>query len=432
MKIQRKIFNKIKEKAANGLWKVLERNPNLKKRIFRFYAWRIFELVPLLRNTIYKIYDKFWYLELLVDTERFDVNDYQINNYTISSKRLNHYKCIRITNKSIELKNDWDLPNQTNIIGDSDEYHLLIDHFIKGKDWKTIDAYSNLIERISNGNQVNSYTNEPDFLNSLYKLDELYKISINLKIFEPEIKIRVGIGRNGNYIIFEGLFTFLLMKILNQEQIPIEIIIRHPEWIKFSKEFLRFQHLHGELYQPLIHPDLTLTSSYTDERYKIIKDNISFKNGTLLDIGANLGFFCHKFEELGFKCYAVEIRPSNVFFMKKLRDIEKKKFSIINKSIFEYKDKFDFDIVLALNIFHHFLREKELYHKLIIYLRKLKVKEMYFQPHDPNEKIMQNAYTNYNNLQFVNFIIKNSCLNKFEQINDISDGKRRPLYKLTL
>ncbi|MFW9938372.1 MAG: hypothetical protein ACFFD5_12045 [Candidatus Thorarchaeota archaeon] len=423
------MFNKLKERGANLIWKVLENNPNFKKKIFRFYAWRIFEFFPFFKKMIYQIYDKFWYLELLVDTDKFDVRDFQNNNYIIASNRLNYFRYIQNPNKSCELDLNWDLSNKIKIIDESDEYHLLIEHFINGKDWKEIKYYSKIIEQFLNSHVVNGYTNENDFLNSLYTLDNLYK---ELKALKPEKKIIVGIGRDGNYIIFEGLLTFLLLKILNQEEIPIEIVVRHPQWIKFSKEFLRFQYLHGEIYHPLIHPDLTLKSSYTDERYNIIKDNLSFNKGTLLDIGANLGFFCHKFEELGFDCYAVEVRPSNAYFMKKLRDIEKKKFTIINKSIFDYKEKFDFDIVLALNIFHHFLREKDLYYKLIKFLRNLKIKEMYFQPHNPNEKIMQTAYINYDNIQFVNFIINNSCLNQFEQINYISDGKKRPLYKLTL
>ena len=426
------MFNQLKEIAANLFWKFLERNPNLKKRIFRFYAWRIFEIIPFFKRIIYQIYDKFWYLELLVDIDKFDISSFQNNSYTISSQRLKHFSYIKTVHKLNELRYNWDLPNQLTRIEDSDEFHLLLEHFTKNKDWKETKSYSKIVGDFSNNKLVDGYNDEIEFLNALYKLDEIYKSSKSSKTLELIKKIKVGIGRNGDYIIFEGLLTFLLLKILHQEKIPIEIIIRHPLWTKFSKEFLRFQYLHGEIYQPLIHPDLTLKSSYTDERYKIIKENLTFKNGTLLDIGANLGFFCHKFEELGFECYAVEIRPSNVYFMRKLRDIEKKKFTIINKSIFDYKDKFDFDIILALNIFHHFLREKDLYHKLIKFLGNLKIREMYFQPHDPKEKIMKNAYKNYNNDQFVNFIIKNSCLNNFKQINDISDGRTRPIFKITL
>ena len=116
--------------------------------------------------------------------------------------------------------------------------------------------------------------------------------------------------------------------------------------------------------------------------------------------------------------------------MRKLRDIEGKKFKIINKSIFEMKNLGEFDIVIALNIFHHFLREKKLYFKLIKFLKSLKIEVMFFQPHDPKEEIMQSAYINYDNRQFVDFIIKFSCLNKFLLLNEKVDGRNRLIYKL--
>ena len=86
--------------------------------------------------------------------------------------------------------------------------------------------------------------------------------------------------------------------------------------------------------------------------------------------------------------------------------------------------------MLALNIFHHFLREKELYFKLIKFLKNLNVKEMYFQPHDPNETLMANAYVNYDSHQFVDFILKNSCLNNFEIVVEKIGIKNRPIFKL--
>ena len=113
-----------------------------------------------------------------------------------------------------------------------------------------------------------------------------------------------------------------------------------------------------------------------------------------------------------------------------MRDIEGKKFKILNKSIFDLSEKLDYDIVLAFNIFHHFLREKDLYQKLIDFLKKLEVKVMYFQPHDPREDIMRNAYVNFDNEQFVRFIIKNSRLNNFKQISSRTDGRNRPMYKI--
>lgn len=422
------VLSKIKNKSMSLFWKVLNNIPNFKKRIFSFYAWRIFEFVPQFKKLIYKIYDKFWYLELFIENNNLDLKKSQINKYNIKLDRLKYY----LSNKQVTVsylekhEDDWDNVENLRIITESNEFILVKNHFSTKIEWREIPVYQEFIKLLSTNQQIQNCSNENEFLKMLDSLDRNFQNYAT----DNSVKFRVGIDRNGKFIIFDNLFLLALIKHLNVDSIPIEVIVRHPLWLNFRSEFLKFHSIHGELYQPLIHPDLIFKSSYTDERFLIIKENLTTKKGTLLDIGANLAYFCHKFEEMGFDCYAVEIRPSNVHYMKKLRTIESKKFKIINKSIFDLKEKLDYNIVLALNIFHHFLREKELYHKLIEFLGRLEIDTMYFQPHDPSEKIMQNAYINYNNEQFVKFIVKNSCLNKFELITKQSDGRTRPIYRI--
>ena len=422
-------MSKIKTKLLNFAWGILTNIPKLKETIFRFYAWRIFEIVPKLKDFIYKIYDKFWYIELIINNKNFDLKKIQIDNYIIEIDRLK--RAIKSTKTNIENlyanENNWDLVENLRDVITSNEYVLLKKHFVDNIEWKKIKEYNEFLKDFSRDQPVGDFSNEREFLNLLDQLDQAFHDFNPQKTIE---KVLVGIDRSGGYVVVSGLFIVSLLKLLKRKTISIEVVVRHPQWSKFSSEFLKFQSIHGELYQPLIHPDLSFKSSYTDERFLIIKHNISVEPGTLLDIGANLGYFCHKFEDLGFNCYAVEIRPSNVHYMKKLRDIEGKRFKIINKSIFDLREKLEFDVVLAFNIFHHFLREKELYHKLIEFLNHLTVSTMYFQPHDPSEAIMKNAYINYGNEQFVKFIIKNSCLNNFELVNKQSDGRTRPIYRI--
>lgn len=420
----------MKNQIISIIWNIFNKIPNLKKRLFRFYAWKIFEKVPKLKDLIYKIYDRFWFLELLIDNDQFNPLDLQTNNYELDLGKINFVVNNYQANDMSKLPNEWDLvPNITRIEG-TNEFQLIKKHFTDNVDWKEINEYKYFRNILSNNQKILNCSNEQEFITYLKSLDDSFQKLMRDESTSLHYGFKVGVGRFGEFMLLDDIFLISLFIIISIKKIPIEVVLRHPLWIKFSSEFLRFQSVHGELYQPLIHPDLRFESSYTDQRFLIIQENLTITNGALLDIGANLAYFCHKFEDLGFDCYAVEIRPSNVHYMKKLRDIEGKKFKIINKSIFDLNLKLDFDIVLALNIFHHFLREKELYQNLIEFLGRLKLKTMYFQPHDPSEKIMRNAYVNYDNEQFVRFIIKYSCLNKFELINKQSDGRSRPIYKI--
>lgn len=89
----------------------------------------------------------------------------------------------------------------------------------------------------------------------------------------------------------------------------------------------------------------------------------------------------------------------------------------------------DYNVVLALNIFHHFLKTEESYHNLIGFLNKLKVKEMFFEAHNPEEFKNMNVYKNYSEDEFVQFILKNSTLKKAQKIGIAQDGRK--IFKLS-
>jgi hypothetical protein len=343
---------------------------------------------------------------------------------------------------------DWDLTQNLAKFEEKRLHKAYYKHFIEGREWEETEFYQTVLNQIKMGIFKWGCSSERDFLKRCEELDELYedikkngfktqrmlgeeRILKHKGIRELRDEIKVAIDRYGNLIFCSGQNRLAIAKILNLNQIPVKIYRRHKDWLKFRKDILTYikKELNGKAYQPILHPDLSdVPSEWSDKRFEIIRQNLSIKKGTLLDIDAHWGYFCHRFEELGYQCTAMEDLNSNLYFMKKLKRAGNASFNIINKSIFDYEEVLNFDIIIALNIFHHFLKEKKSYYKLITLLRKLKAKEMYFQTDKPEKIKTKGRYKNYSSEEFVNFIIKNSNFAKADCIGEVRGNKIYKLY----
>ena len=340
---------------------------------------------------------------------------------------------------------DWDRLEKK--FEDLDVYIAFKERFIEGKSWENSIFYQRVLDRINKGQFLWGCRNKSEWDRRCKSLDLLYQniknegfksqrdILLDIKKKNPlqaEDEITVNVGCNGDLLFNDAAHRLSIAKLLGIQKIPIKITVRHPQWQNFRKEILLYAKEHGgKIYHPITHPDLCdIPAFHSDKRFRIIKDNLSVRKGRLLDIGANWGYFCHKFEKMGFDCYAVERGRVNVYFLKKLKRAEGRSFKIIPNSIFEYRDieNLHFDVVLALNIFHHFLKKKDSYLKFLDLLKNLKMKEMYFQPPLPNEPQMEGANKNYSEEEFVEFILQNSKLNRAKLIGNDQDG--RSIYKL--
>lgn len=380
----------------------------------------------------------------------------QINHFT-NSRNYEPHKIIWVNPKKIKfslkrhsnkytkrgmvMRGDWDLEKKD--ISQSNKLKAVKERFVKEKNWQETDYYKELLKDIEKG-KIRYFCKDKSELDERFKrLDKLYE-NIRKEGYKTQKElnknntidiydeITVSIGRKGELILVDGVHRFFIAKILGLKKIPTQIFIRHSKWHKFRTEILGYLRRRGKIYAPLTHPDLQdISSTYTDGRWKMIEKNLpGNKKGKMLDVGAHWGYFCHKFEELGFECYAVENDTSYLYFLRRLKTAENKKFKVVEKSIFDCKEATNkkFDVILALSIFHHFLKEKKSYEKLVKFLNNLDMKMMFFEPHSTSESQMEGAYKNYSPEEFVRFIIDNSSLNKFKLIGRTE--KNRPLYKI--
>jgi len=345
------------------------------------------------------------------------------------------------------IRGGWDRLEQR--FEDLDLYLAFKERFVEGGNWENTLFYRRILSEIRDGKVRWGCRNNPDLDRRFENLDALFQ---NIKhhgyktqgeilsegnIYNPmqlKDEITVNVGRNGDLLFNNGGHRLAIAKLLGIKKIPVKITVRHPEWVNFTRRVWLYAKSQkgGKLYQPITHPDLQNIPSLHDsyDRFNLIRNNLSVTKGRLLDIGAHWGYFCHKFEEMGFDCYAVENDEPNVYFLRKLKRAENRHFELIPKSIFEYEDigNLCFDVVLALNIFHHFLKQKDYYLELINLLKNLKMKEMFFQPHRADEQQMIDAYMNYNEEEFVDFILKTSKLIEAQLLGTVQGG--RNIYKL--
>jgi hypothetical protein len=172
----------------------------------------------------------------------------------------------------------------------------------------------------------------------------------------------------------------------------------------------------------------SVPSQHGHDRFELIKPNVHGKK--ILDIGAHLGYFSHRFEELGHECVAVESHADICHFLRKLHAAQERKFRIVEDSIFSFveRERPVVDTVLALSILHHFLKEEPFYRQLVKLLNTLDTKEMIFEPHCPAEGQMRDAFRNFDSAEFVKFILENSRLTQAEKIGVAKDG--RELFRL--
>jgi len=408
----------------------------------------------------WKITIKLKSIKLSIDLEKIYWVSPNAIKYTRREIYHNVFPHCKLKNIEKILIKDWDLTPNIIKVEERKSYKALYAHFIEGKKWQDTDFYKIELNRIKTGMIRWGCTSEREFLERFKKLDELYKDIKNngvktqkmlggkgiLKhkgIREIEDEISIAIGRNGDLIRYDAQHRFAIAKILNIDRIPIQILFRHERWMEFRKEILTYirREMNGKAYQSLLHPDLSdIPSLWSDKRFKMIKQNLTTKNGTLIDVGAHWGYFCHKFEEMGFQCTAMEGSMRNLYFMKKLKRAERLNFNIISKSIFEYKDSEDFeddlnfDVVLALNLFNQFvdIEKKDLHSKFVEIFGKIKAKEMYFQI--PEHEVMQQLQktSEYESRSFfsqelIDFVIKNTY---FTHAEKIGEERNHGIYKL--
>jgi hypothetical protein len=338
------------------------------------------------------------------------------------------------------LDGDWD--QSTKCFEDIDVYKAF-EAVCKNKTsaWADTDFYKRIVEQIESGEKLWNCSTKEDFDKRCESLAELYQ-TIERDGYKSDAErtgnsddpdeISVVIGRTGELLFSNGAHRMTIAKLLGVKEIPVTVTVRHKAWVQFRGELFELAKLqeHGSLYQPCLHPDLIDIGAVhaCEDRFDVIKQHLPYTTGNLLDIGANMSYFTHKFEDVGFDCTASEHAELHLHFINKLKEANNKNFQVRSGSVLEDEVILaqSYNVVLALNIFHHFLKTKKLFDQLVNFLERLDTKCIFLEAHLPVEIQMDESYKNYSPEEFCKFVAEHAGLSEYELLYTAEDG--RPLY----
>lgn len=259
------------------------------------------------------------------------------------------------------------------------------------------------------------------------------------RVFGP---VEVAVDGGGRPVLLRGAIALALAVFCKRESVPARVVRRDPAWEAFRARLFAFAaesgdeetrvrkdltHYGGKLYQQAYHFDtLDVPYHHGRERVELIRPHLLPGAKTLLDIGANQGLFCMEFERMGLECTAVEMKADDLWLMKALRDACGGGFRIYEGSIFDFGNGgvLEYDVVLALFIFHHFMKTRELHDKLVGLLGRIRCRQMFLGVPDPGEPQMEGAYRNPGAAEFAEFVMTHSGMGRYEVLASPWPGGR--------
>lgn len=338
---------------------------------------------------------------------------------------------------------DWDL-NGVSVREHGGVYTILAQRVEEERPLPDIPTYRANLAAIERGAVVDSCTTSAEYAARWQAIEALYhtiardgyRTQAELGSANPLDEIRVQVGRAGALLFEEGLHRLAIAQLLALPQVPVIVTRRHAEWDALRRAVVRIAIQRGFFHQPFGHPDLDSINTlygkpryaqavYGHERWDFIRDSLPFSSGSVLDIGAYFGYFDHRLEALGYDCHAVEPDLENLEVLRRWRDMRGCRFEIVPQPIFVVK-RTEFDIVLALNIFHHLVRTREDYEGLVAFLQRLRCRALYLEP-DDNHGV--DAYQHFDDAEFIQFVQQHTGLTEARLLGRAREG--RNVYLLT-
>jgi hypothetical protein len=312
-------------------------------------------------------------------------------------------------------------------------------HFNHGVDWDDTEFYREVQSSLDEGKAIFKYRTTDDIPRQRERIETLYE-SIRrdgyrsqgeLATSRPWDEIVVAIDRVGRIMFVDGRHRLAVARALGLEEVPVVVGLRHKDWVSKRAEVAAYVESTGHpSYQPLMHPDLAfIPSRVGDDRLPLFLGVLPAPPATVVDIGSNKGFFCHELERRGYHCIAIERSDKEAYFLQMIHDAGDRRFEVVHGAAQDFDWSRRVDAVLALNVFHHFLKTEASFDELVGLLSRIDAETMVFEPHLPDDPQMRSAYRNFAPEEFVAFVLEHSGFTGSEHLGSAIDG--RPLFHLS-
>lgn len=185
----------------------------------------------------------------------------------------------------------------------------------------------------------------------------------------------------------------------------------------------------GAIYAPIDHPAFAdVPVSWKDKRFDLFRPHLEHQGGTALDIGTHWGYMAHRLEDEGYRVTANEHSPKHLYFLREIRDICGKKFDIIEGNIFA-QGSLKYDVIIALNIFHHFLKTDERFENFQKMLRNTECKMMIYQAHRSTERPKLDAANHFMEPQMMAEFIADRL--RLQNVQHLGADGGRDIFKIS-
>jgi hypothetical protein len=239
---------------------------------------------------------------------------------------------------------------------------------------------------------------------------------------EPVSEISVALSREGHPLLCSGWHRVTVAQLAGLGRIPVRIVLRHREWAEFYEGVAdtfenRFWHKRYKTYSPIDHIDFQHWESvWSHYRWERIREYLP-SSGRALDIGAMCGYFASRMAQAGLIVDAVEVSPRQAAIMERLRAAAGLDYRILVASFYDLPLNGEYDVALALNIFHHALKTRETHEQLRAFLGRLRARQVFFQAHRHRESQMREAYRDYDQEEFARFLVEHiPTVDRYETI----------------